>query len=373
MRGVITTSSLVGAPAEIFSKPRRGPRRDRRPGGRASGSSPTTGGGRRPSRPRSPQRCGARLVLLPDAEYPVLAPPDRPAAAVPAGSRRPPPRGRARRWRSSGRAAVRPYGLRVAERLGADLGGRGVTVVSGLARGIDTAAHRGALDVGGRTIAVLGSGVDVVYPPENGRPGARGGRGPAPWCPSSRWARRPLPHHFPARNRLIAGLTLGTVVVEAAERSGALITARLAGELGREVYAVPGQRLGRGESGDERPDPGRRHARPGVGGRRGRVAPGSGERRLRPVPRSGRRAAGTSPRSRRRRRRPSWRCWGTSRSPSTRSWSRAGSRRARCRPSSSRSSFAGSYAGSTDSGTSGAEEASWQDGHPWSWSSHPPR
>jgi DNA processing protein len=132
-----------------------------------------------------------------------------------------------------------PYGLRVAERLGADLGVRGVTVVSGLARGVDTAAHRGALGAGGRTLAVLGSGVDVVYPPENRRLAAEVVEAGA-LVSQFPMGTAPLPHHFPARNRVIAGLSLGTVVVEAAERSGALITARLAGELGREVYAVPG-------------------------------------------------------------------------------------------------------------------------------------
>jgi DNA processing protein len=132
------------------------------------------------------------------------------------------------------------YGESVAEELAARLAERGVTVVSGLARGIDSAAHRGALRGGGRTIAVLGSGVDVIYPPENRRLARliedRGAVVSAfePGTP-------PLPHHFPLRNRVIAGLALAVVVVEAAERSGALITARLAAELGREVMAVPGR------------------------------------------------------------------------------------------------------------------------------------
>ena len=132
-----------------------------------------------------------------------------------------------------------PYGLAVAERLAADLAARGVTVVSGLARGIDSAAHRGALRVGGRTIAVLGSGVDVIYPPENGRLAREieaSGAIVSQFAPGA----RPLAGYFPARNRVIAGLSLGVVVVEAAEKSGSLITAGLAGELGREVMAVPG-------------------------------------------------------------------------------------------------------------------------------------
>jgi len=133
-----------------------------------------------------------------------------------------------------------PYGLAVAEQLGGALGARGVTVVSGLARGIDSAAHRGALDAGGRTIAVLGSGVDVIYPPENrqlARRIAAAGALISQFAPGT----RPLPYHFPERNRVIAGLVLAVVVVEAAEKSGALITAGFAAELGREVLAVPGR------------------------------------------------------------------------------------------------------------------------------------
>ena len=133
-----------------------------------------------------------------------------------------------------------PYGLAVAERLASDLAARGVTIVSGLARGVDTAAHRGALAAGGRTIAVLGCGLDVVYPREN-VPLARTieTRGAVvSQFPSGMPA---LPSHFPARNRTLAGLALGVVVVEAAEKSGALITAGFAGDLGRETFAVPGR------------------------------------------------------------------------------------------------------------------------------------
>lgn len=132
------------------------------------------------------------------------------------------------------------YGIEVAERLASELAARGVTIVSGFARGIDTAAHRGALRAGGRTIAVLGSGIDVVYPTEN-RELAR--EIAAQGAVVSQFERDapPLPGHFPVRNRTIAGLALGVVVVEAAERSGALITAGFAADLGREVFAVPGR------------------------------------------------------------------------------------------------------------------------------------
>jgi DNA processing protein len=133
-----------------------------------------------------------------------------------------------------------PYGLEVAETLAADLAARGVTIVSGLARGIDSAAHRGALRVGGRTVAVLGSGVDVIYPPENRRLGdeiAERGALVSQFAPGT----PPLPQNFPIRNQVIAAMSLAVVVVEAAERSGSLITARLAAELGREVLAVPGR------------------------------------------------------------------------------------------------------------------------------------
>ena len=133
-----------------------------------------------------------------------------------------------------------PYGVEVAESLAADLAARGVTIVSGLARGIDTAAHRGALAGGGRTLAVLGSGIDIVYPPEN-EALALAIEGQGALLSQFPRGTAPLPGHFPARNRIIAGLALGVVVVEAGERSGALITAGLAGDLGREIFAVPGR------------------------------------------------------------------------------------------------------------------------------------
>lgn len=140
-----------------------------------------------------------------------------------------------------GSRAASPVAVDTASRLAADLGARGVTVVSGLARGVDSAAHRGAL-TSGRTIAVLGSGVDYVYPPEHKPLSAQiGERG----LVVSEYPPRtpPLPHHFPQRNRLISGLSLAVVVIEASEKSGSLITAECALEQGREVMAVPGNVL----------------------------------------------------------------------------------------------------------------------------------
>jgi DNA processing protein len=129
---------------------------------------------------------------------------------------------------------------RFARGLAHDLGGEGLAVVSGLARGIDSAAHDGALETG--TIAIIAGGIDVFYPPENEeRQRAIGERGLllAEMPPGT----EPRARHFPYRNRIIAGISVGTVVVEAAPRSGSLITARLAAEAGREVMAVPGSPL----------------------------------------------------------------------------------------------------------------------------------
>lgn len=132
------------------------------------------------------------------------------------------------------------YGENASEMLARDLASRGLTVVSGLARGIDTAAHRGAMRGKGRTIAVIGTGIDNVYPKENNglvrEILASGG------CIVSQFplGTPPLKDNFPYRNRIISGLSLGVLIVEASERSGSLITARLASEQNREVMAVPG-------------------------------------------------------------------------------------------------------------------------------------
>jgi DNA processing protein len=187
------------------------------------------------------ERAGIVAIPLFDARYPALLacihdPPPvlwvrgaldvlgRPAVAV-IGSR-----------------AASPYALQVGTRIAAELAERGIVVVSGLARGVDSAAHRGCLAGGRATAAVLGCGLDRVYPPEHVELASqisRDGLLLAELAPGA----APLPEHFPLRNRIISGLSLATVVVEASERSGSLITARCALEQGREVMAVPGSVL----------------------------------------------------------------------------------------------------------------------------------
>lgn len=188
---------------------------------------------------RAVEKLGARYLFLGDPEYPPLLAEldDAPVAMTVRGDLK-----LARRQVIAmvGARNASAAACRFARQLAHDLAGDGVAVVSGLARGIDTAAHAGSLD--GGTIAVIAGGIDVAYPPENAELQERiasAGLLIAEMPPGV----EPRARHFPYRNRIIAGLAVGTVVVEAAPRSGSLITARLAGEAGREVMAVPGSPL----------------------------------------------------------------------------------------------------------------------------------
>ncbi len=178
-----------------------------------------------------------RIITFLDKEYPhnLLAVDDRPAFLYARGELHEDDINLA----IVGSRIASTYGKYTTERISRELAQKGITIVSGMARGVDSAAHRGALAVHGRTIAVLGSGLDIVYPPENQslfnqiiENGAVVSEFP-PGMP-------PLANNFPARNRIISGMSYGVVVVEAGEKSGSLITARLALEQGREVFAVPG-------------------------------------------------------------------------------------------------------------------------------------
>ncbi|HJS20906.1 MAG TPA: DNA-processing protein DprA [Anaerolineales bacterium] len=141
-----------------------------------------------------------------------------------------------------GTRRVSPYGRQITEELASYLAGNGITVISGLARGVDAIAHQTALKAGGRTISVLGSGVDKIYPPEHRQLAERmmeSGSILSDYAPGT----PPDASNFPPRNRIISGLSLAVVVIEAGETSGALITAEFAAEQGREVFAVPGSIL----------------------------------------------------------------------------------------------------------------------------------
>ncbi len=185
------------------------------------------------------QQTGARIVIWDDVDYPPLLKslPDAPPVLYIKGELT----AADREWTVAivGTRRASAYGRQVAETLAADLARNGITIVSGLARGIDAFAHEAALKVGGRTLGVLACGIDQVYPPEHAKLAARllehGALLTEAPCGSP-----PEGGNFPARNRIISGLSLGTIVVEAAETSGALITSDRALEQGREVFAVPG-------------------------------------------------------------------------------------------------------------------------------------
>lgn len=181
---------------------------------------------------------GSRIVVASSGEYPAVLRqiPDPPLALYVTGD--------AKAIANHSIAVVgtrRPsaYGSSVAHRLAGDLAARRLTIVSGLARGVDSAAHRGAIEAGGTTVAVLGSGLDVVYPKENKKLAEKIASCGAV-ISEFPLGTSPAPENFPIRNRIISGLSLGVVIVEAAEYSGSLITARLALEQNREVFAVPG-------------------------------------------------------------------------------------------------------------------------------------
>jgi DNA processing protein len=187
------------------------------------------------------QRDNVRLLCLHDPDYPMnlTTIPDPPAILFVRGSIE--PRDLVAVAVVGSRAAS-PAGIAFTEKLCRDLVSNGVTVVSGLALGIDSAAHRGALKENGRTFAVLGCGLDIHYPYKDGalhdkiaQSGALFSEFPLGTIPA--------PWHFPARNRIISGLSLGVVVVEATQQSGSLITARLALEQGKDVFAVPGMAM----------------------------------------------------------------------------------------------------------------------------------
>jgi DNA processing protein len=180
---------------------------------------------------------GAGIVTIRDREYPPLLKniPDPPIVLYKKG----PLEAGMNTLAIVGSRKATPEGMNLAEKIGETLSSVGITIVSGLARGIDTAAHRGALKEKGKTIAVLGCGIDICYPPENRRLfNTTGTEGLilTEYAPGE----KPLPYHFPERNRIIAGLSRGVLVIEASQKSGSLITARLGLEYGREVMAVPG-------------------------------------------------------------------------------------------------------------------------------------
>ncbi|MBF0318881.1 MAG: DNA-protecting protein DprA [Nitrospirae bacterium] len=184
------------------------------------------------------EKTGIRILYYKDADYPSLLKelPDHPLVLFVKGNLR-----EEDRYAIAivGTRKASHYGISVTERFTTQLTSMGFTIISGMARGIDTAAHTKAIQNNGNTIAVLGCGVDVVYPPESAwlyRRIAEEGAVISEFLPGT----RPLRENFPMRNRLISGLSLGVLVVEASQKSGALITAGFALDQGREVFAVPG-------------------------------------------------------------------------------------------------------------------------------------
>lgn len=193
---------------------------------------------------------GVQLICVEDARYPALLRQitQPPPLLYVRGTLNP-----ADEWALAvvGTRSPTSYGKEAARRLAGDLAGAGITIVSGLALGIDAIAHRAALEAGGRTIAVLGCGVDCVYPERN-RPLAEEIMSSGALISEYPLGTLPTPANFPPRNRLISGLSCGTLVVEAGERSGALITVAFALEQGRDVFAVPGSIFARTSAGTNR-------------------------------------------------------------------------------------------------------------------------
>lgn len=182
---------------------------------------------------------GVRIICRADEEYPpgLRQIPDAPIVLYAKGELRPTD---AVAVAIVGSRRCTIYGSEQARRFGELLAGAGFTVVSGLARGVDAFAHHGAVEAGGRSIAVMGQGLTDIYPPEN-RALAEKLLESGAWLSELPLKAEVRAENFPARNRIIAGMSLGTLVVEAGQRSGALITARLASEYNREVFAIPGR------------------------------------------------------------------------------------------------------------------------------------